>query len=279
LRFAAVGDVMVDVVGSALPPPGVRVHSAMSVRVGGSAVNAARAAAEAGAAALVVGRVGSDAAGGLVLAELEALGIEAQVARDPTLPTGAAVALGDDATGPGVVAHRGANARFSPEDVPAPLEADALFLSGFALFQEGSSEAAWAALDRFTGAWAGIDLGTPRLAATAAGKDFGGAGGYETVLLATADEARALTGEEPEKAVRTLAQRFAVASIKLGADGALAAAGERLERRAADPVARTSPFGAGDAFGAAFLVALARGESLGPALETACAAGARAAAA
>lgn len=277
MRFAAVGDVMVDVVGSALPPPGVRVHSAMSVRVGGSAVNAARAAAEAGAAAVVVGRVGSDAAGALVLAELEALGIEATVARDPTLPTGAAVALGDDAIGPGVVAHRGANARFSPEDVPAPLEADALFLSGFALFQEGSSEAAQAALDRFTGGWAGIDLASPKLAAAAAG--LGGAAGYETVLLATAEEARAVTGEEPEHAARTLAGRFAIACIKLGADGALAAAGEQLERRAAEPVARTSPFGAGDAFGAALLVALARGEGLGPALEAACAAGARAAAA
>ena len=278
MRFAAVGDVMVDVVGSALPPPGVRVHSAMSVRVGGSAVNAARAAAEAGAAAVVVGRVGSDAAGALVLAELEALGIEATVARDPTLPTGAAVALGDDAIGPGVVAHRGANARFSPEDVPAPLEADALFLSGFALFQEGSSEAAQAALDRFTGGWAGIDLASPKLAA-AAGAGFGGGAGYETVLLATADEARAVTGEEPEQAARTLAKRFAIACIKLGADGALAAASEQLERRAAEPVARTSPFGAGDAFGAALLVALARGEGLGPALEAACAAGARAAAA
>lgn len=277
MRFAAVGDVMVDVVGSALPPPGVRVHSAMSVRVGGSAVNAARAAAEAGAAAVVVGRVGSDAAGALVLAELEALGIEATVARDPTLPTGAAVALGDDAIGPGVVAHRGANARFSPEDVPAPLEADALFLSGFALFQEGSSEAAQAALDRFTGGWAAIDLASPKLAAAAAG--LGGAAGYETVLLATAAEARAVTGEEPEHAARTLAGRFAIACIKLGADGALAAAGEQLERRAAEPVARTSPFGAGDAFGAALLVALARGEGLGPALEAACAAGARAAAA
>ncbi|HEY6585383.1 MAG TPA: PfkB family carbohydrate kinase [Gaiellaceae bacterium] len=275
MRFAAVGDVMVDVVGSALPPPGVRVHSAMSVRVGGSAVNAARAAAEAGAAAVVVGRVGSDAAGALVLAELEALGIEATVERDPTLPTGAAVALGDDAIGPGVVAHRGANARFSPEDVPAPLEADALFLSGFALFQEGSSEAAQAALDRFTGGWAGIDLASPKLAAAATG--LVGAAGYETVLLATAEEARAVTGEEPEQAARTLAGRFAIACIKLGADGALAAAGEHLERRAAEPVARTSPFGAGDAFGAALLVALARGEGLGPALEAACAAGARAA--
>lgn len=279
MRFAAVGDVMVDVVGSALPPPGKRVHSAMAVRAGGSALNAARAASAAGASAVVVGRVGSDPAGRLVLAELEALGIEAKLALDPQLPTGAAVALGDDTTGTGVVAHRGANARFSPDDVPATLEADALFVSGFALFQTGSSEAARAALDRFVGAWAGIDLGSPSLAPAAADSDLRTSGRYETVLLATADEARALTGEEPESAARTLASRFSVACVKLGAAGALAAAGDRLEQASVDAVERTTPFGAGDAFGGVLLVALAEGAPLAPALERACAAGAAAAAA
>jgi sugar/nucleoside kinase (ribokinase family) len=279
MRFAAVGDVMVDVVGSALPPPGERVHSSMAVRAGGSAVNAARAAAEAGASAVVVGRVGSDPAGRLVLAELAALGIEAKLARDSQLPTGAAVALGDETTGTGVVAHRGANARFSPDDVPAPLDADALFVSGFALFQAGSSEAARAALSRFTGSWAGIDLGSPSLAPAAADSDLRTSGHYETVLLATADEARALSGEEPESAARTLASRFTVVCVKLGSDGAVAAAGDRLERASVAAVERTTPFGAGDAFGAVLLLALAEGGPLGAALERACAAGARAAAA
>lgn len=274
MRFAAVGDVMVDVVCSALPPPGERVHSAISVRAGGSAVNAARAAAEAGAMAVVVGRVGSDPAGALVLAELKALGIEARLARDPALPTGAAVALGDGTTAPGVVADRGANARFSPEDVPARLEGDALFVSGFALLQEGSADAARAALARFTGATAGVDLGSPNLAAAV--RDVGL--GADTVLLATANEARALTGEEPEQAARSLARRFAVVCIKRGADGALAAAGDELERYAGEPVRRRSPFGAGDAFGATFLVALAEGDRLATALRRACSAGARAAA-
>jgi sugar/nucleoside kinase (ribokinase family) len=279
MRFAAVGDVMVDVVGSAIPPPGKRVHSSIAVRAGGSAVNAARAAAEAGASAVVVGRVGSDPAGRLVLAELEALGIESKLAQDPQLSTGAAVALGDETTGTGVVADRGANARFSPDDVPAPLDADALFVSGFALFQQGSAGAARAALDRFTGAWAGIDLGSPSLARAAADGDLPTSGRFETVLLATADEARALSGEEPESAARTLASRFSVACVKLGADGALAAAGDRVEYASVGAVERTSPFGAGDAFGAVLLVALAEGAPLGAALERACAAGARTAAA
>jgi sugar/nucleoside kinase (ribokinase family) len=86
-----------------------------------------------------------------------------------------------------------------------------------------------------------------------------------------------MTGEEPEAAGRTLASRFSVACIKLGDQGAVAVAGDRVERRAAEAVARRSPFGAGDAFAAVLLVALASDASLEDALGGACAAGARAA--
>ena len=88
-----------------------------------------------------------------------------------------------------------------------------------------------------------------------------------------------VAGVPSESAARTLASRFTVACVKLGAAGALAAAGDRLEQAAVDAVERTSPFGAGDAFGGVLLVALAEGAPLGAALERACAAGAAAAAA
>jgi sugar/nucleoside kinase (ribokinase family) len=277
VRFVAVGDVMVDVVCSQLPAAGTRVHANVTMRAGGSAVNAAAAAASWGASAAVIGRVGSDRAAELVAAELDELGIEAHLARDPDLPTGMAVSLGGDPSRPSVVAARGANARLSPEDIPDPLEANALLVSGFALFQDGSAAGARAALDRFEGGWIGIDVSSPALAPSALDLVLD-EGGRRTVVLATAGEARAMTGEEPEQAARTLASRFSVACIKLGEQGALAVAGDRVERRAVDPVARASPFGAGDAFGAVLLVAVAAGESLGSALESACAAGARAAA-
>jgi sugar/nucleoside kinase (ribokinase family) len=279
VHFVAVGDVMVDVVCSQLPPPDTRVHADVSIRACGSAVNAAAAAAGAGASAAVVGRTGSDQAAEFVTAELERRGIQAHLARDHELPTGVAVSLGADPATPSVVANRGANARLSAEDIPDPLEADALLVSGFALFQGGSAEAARTALDRFSGPWAGIDLSSPRLAAAARDVDFGDAGRRRTVLLATADEARAMTAKEPEEAARSLASRFAVACIKLGEQGALAAAGEGVERGAVDPVTRRSPFGAGDAFAATLLMALATETPLGRALDLACAAGARAAAA
>jgi 2-dehydro-3-deoxygluconokinase len=271
VKFVALGDVMIDVVCAELPPAGTRVHADVAVRAGGSAVNAAKCAAALGASASVVGRVGSDAAGELVSAELLADGIDAQLARDDQLPTGVAVVLarGERA---GIVAARGANARLSEADVPDPLAGDALLVSGFALFQQGSADAARAGLRSFTGEWAAIDLASPRLALSA---DLGTAGADANVVFATAEEAKAVTGAEPHDAAHELAAQFAVACVKLGELGALAVQGDRVERASPAPVPELSPFGAGDAFAAAFLVALGRGKSLLEALEDACEAGAR----
>lgn len=228
-------------------------------------MNAAVAAAEEGAEATVIGRVGSDASAQLVARALAERDIVGKLASDPEISTGAAISLGTT-----VVAHRGANARLAPEDVPDPLEADALLVSGFALLQTGSRDAGRAALERFHGRWAAVDLASPKLA------DLEPAAGAN-VILATAEEAHAVTGAEPEEAARTLASRFDLAVVKLGSAGAIAVQGHQVERAAAEPVQRRSAFGAGDAFAGALLVALARDDPLERALRVACEAGARAA--
>jgi sugar/nucleoside kinase (ribokinase family) len=84
-------------------------------------VNAALAI---GAGAVVVGRVGDDAAAAAIRAELS--GVETRLAVDPELPTGTFVELADGT----VAADRGANAALSADDV-LPLEADAVLLSGY----------------------------------------------------------------------------------------------------------------------------------------------------
>nr|MBA2461051.1 hypothetical protein [Actinomycetota bacterium] len=61
-RFIAVGEVMLDVSAPALEP-GRALHAPLRVRVGGSAVTAARWATAAGADAAVVGRIGADTVG------------------------------------------------------------------------------------------------------------------------------------------------------------------------------------------------------------------------
>ena len=222
MKLITVGDVMLDVVADRLPAAGERTHGAVQLRAGGSAVNAALAARGLGADAQVIGRIGRDPAGDMIVVALEERGVEARLARDHDLPTGTAIALSA-----AVVADRGANARLSTDDVPSPLQGDALLVSGFALFQEGSREAALAALASFTGEWTAVDLASPRLARA----DFDA-----RVVFATPAEA---------KAVPRLENRFEIVCIKDDYG-----------------VERTSPFGAGDAFAAAFLAALAGGADL-----------------
>ncbi len=273
MRFVAVGDVLVDVLSGEAPRAGERAHGQVTIRAGGSAATAAVWAAALDATARVVGRVGSDPAGELITGVLTGRGIEADLARDPDVPTGAAIALG---TGTSIAAPE-ASARLAPDDVPDPLDGDVLLVSGFSLFQDSSAPGARAALERFVGKWAAIDLASPRLAGAAAAR-FEETTAGANVVLATVDEARAVTGLGQEAAALALGARFEVACVKLGGQGALAAQGDRLVRAKTDPVAHRSPFGAGDAFAAALLIALARGQPLEHALDLACQTGARAAA-
>jgi 2-dehydro-3-deoxygluconokinase len=270
VSFVAVGDLLVDVISERAPTAETRVHAPVKIRAGGSAANAGVWAAVLRASATVVGRVGADPAGDLVNRVLTDRGIDAHLGRDRELPTGVAVALGSS-----VVASPGASAQLAPEDIPGRLTGDSLLVSGFSLFQAGSAAGARAALERFEGRWVAVDLASPRLAAAS---DLDELCSGANVVLATADEARAVTGLELEQAAVELSAKFGLACVKLGEEGALAAEGKRMIRARADPVKRRSRFGAGDAFAAALLVSLADGRSIDQALETACAAGACAAA-
>jgi sugar/nucleoside kinase (ribokinase family) len=74
---------MVDVRGPAARA-GTATHGSARLRAGGTAVNAALAAASIGARVLVVGRIGRDADGRLVTEALEAAGVAFRLAVDET---------------------------------------------------------------------------------------------------------------------------------------------------------------------------------------------------
>ena len=170
---------MVDLACSQLPPPNTRVHAEVSMRAGGSAVNAATAAAAAGASAAVVGRIGSDRGGGLVAAQLEE--------------------LGTDPSSPSVVANRGANARLSPQDVPEVIEATPS--SSPASRSSGRDRPKRRGRRSSVSRAPGQASTSPALATEAAGIDLSHAGSRRTLVLAAAEEARAMTEEEPADAL------------------------------------------------------------------------------
>jgi sugar/nucleoside kinase (ribokinase family) len=97
------------------------------------------------------------------------------------------------------------------------------------------------------------------------------------VFLPNAEEAQRIAGRpEPAAAAHALARSARLVAVKLGAAGALAAAGEAEPIRVAPPVGAVpvDTVGAGDSFDAGLLAGLLRGEDVERALALGCACGA-----
>lgn len=232
--FVAVGDVMLDI-HVVTAPLDATVHEAIRVRAGGSAVNAARAAQRLGAHTAVVGRVGHDASGVAIASDLRRGGIDAQFEIDADAVTGTVAYIGT-----GIVADRGANAEFSPVELP---DARVTLVSGYL-----DASAVGAALGLATGLRA-VDLQHPGQSAFDADVVFG-----------------------PELDVDDFSTRHHVVCATLGARGALAVRGTERVSVVPTRILAESPRGSGDAFAAAFLLALADERPLRECLELGCAA-------
>jgi ribokinase len=241
--FIAVGEVLVDVLLGELAPGEAR-HASVRLRAGGTAVNAALAAAAAGSHVAVVGRVGDDAAG-----------IEPLLSVDSARPTGtfAEARVGGERA---VVADRDATDALGLGDLPA-VEADAVLVSGYLLFHDRTHEVAHAALRAFGAGLAGATGGSRSLV------DQGRLADVD-VLVVNDEEAHALTGLAGEAASLDLAREVEIACVTLGAERAVAARGTRVER--VTGVEREDALGAGDAFAALLLAGLADGRDLADAL-------------
>jgi sugar/nucleoside kinase (ribokinase family) len=223
---------------------------------GGTAANTAAWAASVGARSTAVGAIGDDAAGRLIRDELVRRGVDPLFVVDPAARTGTFVLADGE-----LRVDRGANALLDAASLPDLPDADAVLVSGYL-----PAETLAAALEQARAEWVLLD------AAALSELPEGG-----NALIANEQQARALTGAEPEEAVRILTERYRLACVTCGARGAVAALDGRIER--AEPAERALQEGpgAGDAFAAALLVVLAGGRPLGEALAKGCRCGAEAA--
>jgi len=161
LRIASLGDAVLDVVvllEDALTPGG-DVRASTRAGAGGQAANVAAWAAELGAEARCVAKLGDDPAGELVARELATRGVElaGPVGAAPTGVVVSIVYAGDRslASDPGVAPS------LAPEELDAAWVAcDLLHLSGYALLREPISAAALLAarLARAQGARVSVDV-------------------------------------------------------------------------------------------------------------------------
>jgi sugar/nucleoside kinase (ribokinase family) len=262
-----VGDLLYDMLARIEGPVAfgtdtfVPIHAA----AGGSGANVAAWLAASGVETHFVGRVGDDLLGEALAGELEEIGVEAHLARDPSLATGKVFVLVDAAGERTMITDRGAGEALGPEDLPDPLfRGGHLHLSGY-MFSGGSRrETALRALRlaREGGMSASVDPSSvPLLEAIGPDRFLRWTGGVG-LCFPNLEEGALLTGsEDPDRIAEALLSHYSGVALKLGAEGALYAGadGERV-RLSAAPARVVDTTGAGDALCAGFLAAWLSGD-------------------
>ena len=253
--MASIGDLVLDVtiVPSRRLLPDDDTPATITLGGGGQAANFCAWAASLGEPARLITRVGDDATGARLVADLEAEGVEVCAVRAAEQPTGViAVLVGPDADRT-MATMRGASTGLRAEDVRSEWLAgvELLHVPGYSLYREPIAHGARKAVDevRSQGGRVAVDLSS-----VAGLLEFGPARMVAElrhirpdVLFATAAEAETLG--QPMDALATHAV------VKLGPAGAQI--GSR--RIVAPHVDTVDPTGAGDAFAASFCASILKG--------------------
>lgn len=268
-RLICVGDIMQDVSAVIAGPIYWGSDTVATVRMqgGGSPANVAAWAAFTNFPTLMVGRVGNDLAGEAMIKELQSVGVETHVTRDPVHHTGMVVLLVDEKGERTMFPDPGANRFLNYQDFPALQPKDVLFVSGYAFLYPETRAAVVQYIEeaKKMGIPVGIDPGSAGYIST--GNHDGAIDTMLSVadlIIANEDEARVLTGKSDNwDACEDLAARGMTAVVKLGARGAIAIQdGKRYERPANEVPVIVDTTGAGDAFAGGFLTAFAVGASM-----------------
>ncbi len=283
-KILCVGDIVVDLFVHPvhrLPEPGELVMTdKIEVFPGGNALNTAIALRRRGEEVAMAGSVGGDALGGLLLDQLEALGLDCQgVSTEPSTTTATTVLFRVKGQDRRYVHSLGVAADFDGKQVPW----DLIPREGIVLIGGYLKLAAW---DDVT------LIGFLRQArkqdcVTVLNVCFAEDGGVDPkrclsllehvdVFAPNEDEARAIAGQvELKKQAMVLHEAGApCVIITRGEQGVYAYDGERIIERDVFPVSVVDPSGCGDCFTAGMVSGLRRGWDLERVLEFGCAVGA-----
>jgi len=227
---------------------------------GGKGGNQAVAAARDGADVRMVGCVGHDAFGDMMLASLAAAGVDTALVRRTDQPTGCASVSVDARGENAIVVAQGANLALTADALPA----DVLTAQTIVLLQmEVAGEENWRVLRRAKAAGARTVLNV-----APAGEVPEGALQLVDVLIVNRGELAVLTDDAGGIAgigtrATSLAERHGLTCIvTLGADGVCAVDASGARTLDAFPVDAIDSVGAGDTFAGVLAAAFDRGETL-----------------
>jgi len=275
-RLLVIGDIAWDIL---VRPErelvwGSDVFGRVELMPGGAAANVAVWARRLGADVTLVGKVGDDTLGELMLRHLRAEGLSTEIPVVPGKPTMRIGIVIDPRGEHGFVTDHSNPMSFSPSDLPLSLldHTDCVFFNGYSIFTSRTAEFLRPILAeaRKRGIPTAFDPSSFTLIAGYGPARLLDELGSLDMLLANEEESRALCpGADP----RTLSSTARVVIVKQGADGASAFTTAAAWRAAPSPAVVVDTTGAGDAFDAAYLVeylksgdvdaALAAGNTLG----------------
>jgi sugar/nucleoside kinase (ribokinase family) len=265
VSILVVGDVALDVVathaGSVVH--GGDVRASVALTIGGAGANTAAWLAHSGAEPVLVGRVGDDVAGRRAFEELTTAGVRCAFQIDPTAATCCVVVLVDGNGQRSMLPDRGAGKNLVPADLDPALLADAthLHLSGYVLLDASSRDAGVAMLTaaREAGLTTSVD---PQAAALITDPDlFMTEVSGVDVLLPNLDELEALTGSRDVASAAKLLDTVGAVAVTTGSAGASWVDRDGIVSVPSAPSDCVDSTGAGDAFDAGLLDALASGKS------------------
>jgi sugar/nucleoside kinase (ribokinase family) len=253
---------MTDTVARASLPlaKGSDTPAVVTMHGGGSGANISAWLTAEGAEVAFAGRRGADIAGRNRDMELMGYGVDARLVMDPERPTGTCVVMVTHKGEHTMLSDPGANAAFSPDDLPQDLFVPGthLHVSGFTLLREGSQAAGLAALDhaRRASMTISVDGASAAPLGRLGAEPFLDLTNGATLLFVNEAQASVLTGrDDAAQAARVLTAWYPEVVVKRGPEGALYA-GSRSEpvlvpaqslERSVDGT------GDGDAFCAGFL--------------------------
>jgi sugar/nucleoside kinase (ribokinase family) len=277
-----IGCVQADVVMSPvtdLPAPGgTQLTEQMAIRVGGAGANAALASVEAGLRVRLIGSIGDDQLGDWMREQLTQAGLADELVVVAGETTGLTVVLESPARDRTFLTYLGVNARWIAATIPDDaLTCDNLLLCDYFVAPGLRGEAARRLLDtaRARGARTFFDTTwDPEGFSGETRAEVGRLLPYVDVFLPNEVEARALAGgaknaEQAARALQGVSGGWVV--VKLGPRGCLAVGPDGAELTAPAPAVNVvDTTGAGDAFNAGLVHALAGGARWPDALGIAC---------
>lgn len=237
--------------------------SATNMAAGGSAANTISGLAKLGAEAGFLGVVGDDYIGRFFEKEMNDTGVVPMLVKSTTSPSGRVQAIVTSDSERTFATYLGASLELSKEHVtPEKFNGwDVFYVEGYLVSNPEMLNHALATAKK-AGMNIAIDLASYNVVSDNREYLLDIVRNYANIVFANEEEAKALTGMEPEQALDFIASMCDIAVVKIGKKGALVKHGDLTCRIAPVDAKVIDTTGAGDMFAAGFLWGLVNGKTL-----------------